>query len=931
VDNIGRTSQGASDFHVVLCCLRSGFGLNSRMVCPNRLSGVVLVLAAAFGVVGAQGLDLHVNPRGNDAWSGRLARPNPAGTDGPLASLTGARDALRRLRAAGGVNEPMRVIVAEGRYTLREPLVLEPQDSGTPETPVSFEAAAGDRPVFSGGRVVRGFERGPNGLWRVRIPEVAAGQWTFEQLWVDGQRATRARSPNRFWYHLQAVHEEAVGPSADRPRRAARQTVRLRPEDFAVLAGLTPGELRDVNLVVYHNWDNTRRFIDGLESQACEVITSGEKMKSWNPWRRDSPFIVENALRFLDAPGEWFLGRDGVLWYRPRKGERRTRAEVVAPVVEKFVVLRGDPGVGRYVEHVTLHGLTFHHAQWLTPPGGFEPSQAAYPIEAAVQADGARHVTIEDCEFGHVGTYAVWFRRGCRYDVMQRCYLHDFGAGGVRIGEGNITGNERDPSSHVVIDNNIIRRGGAIFPCAVGVWVGQSGDNRITHNEIADLYYTGISLGWRWGYAASLAKRNVVAFNHVHHLGWGLLSDMGGIYTLGPSEGTVVTNNVFHDIDAYSYGGWGLYTDEGSTGILFENNLVHDTKTGSFHQHYGRENTVRNNILVNSRVQQLQATRVEEHRSFTFERNIVYWTNSSPALSGPWARLNFGARSNCYWNTLGPIEFAGQSLKQWQAAGHEAGTVVADPLLMDPGRHDFRLRPGSPALALGFRPFDPAGAGVYGERAWVQLARQVEYPELELPPEPKSAPFIETFERVDVGSVPRSIEVHTENKGDSVAVTEETAAGGRRSLKVVDAKGLAHPYNPHVDIRANHDAGMVRAAFDLRIEKGAVVTIEWRDWSEANYATGPQLGIRDGVARAGTESIPLPVGEWAHIEMTTRLGTGGDGRWTLSVGIPGRQARVCRGLAYVRPQFRKLTWLGFISHATEPVMFYVDNLRLECE
>jgi len=174
---------------------------------------------------------------------------------------------------------------------------------------------------------------------------------------------------------------------------------------------------------------------------------------------------------------------------------------------------------------------------------------------------------------------------------------------------------------------------------------------------------------------------------------------------------------------------------------VMEKNLVYNTKTGSFHQHYGKENVIRNNLFVNSLLHQLQATRIESHLSFTFEKNIVYW-ETGPLLAGPWTKIDINMDNNCYWNTAGkPVTFANLSLDQWrQQQKHDQHSIVADPLFVDAKNLDFHLKPDSPALKLGFEPFDYAKAGVYGDPVWVAKTNEVTYPPLEWPPEgPKGA------------------------------------------------------------------------------------------------------------------------------------------------------------------------------------------------
>jgi parallel beta-helix repeat protein len=191
---------------------------------------------------------------------------------------------------------------------------------------------------------------------------------------------------------------------------------------------------------------------------------------------------------------------------------------------------------------------------------------------------------------------------------------------------------------------------------------------------------------------------------------------MGAVYTLGIQKGTIIRYNLIHDVNSFTYGGWGLYTDEGSSYMTLENNIVYRCKSAGFHQHYGRENVIRNNIFALNRENQLMRSREEDHVSFFFTNNIVYF-DSGNLLGSYWSNNHYVIDQNIYLDTRlrsdqEQMKFAGATLTDWRKRGHDIHSVLADPEFTNPTAFDFHLKPSSPALKLGFKPIDWASVGV---------------------------------------------------------------------------------------------------------------------------------------------------------------------------------------------------------------------------
>jgi hypothetical protein len=683
-------------------------------------------------------IEFFISPNGNDRWSGRLPESNRRRTDGPFATIERARDSVRRLKIKGELRHAVRVCLRGGVYELRSPLVFTPEDSGSPslmgewndvkgpEREVTYAAYRRETPILSGGHRITDWKETTvhdRRAWVAHLPEVARGRWYFTQLWVNGRRAIRPRLPRQGYFRVEKLLGEVHWKgSIHKALFTGQDRFRFTKGDLANWRNV-----RDVEFVALHYWIESR-----IPFQSIDPRTREARLQ-WKPRMRltddhtqqGAQYYVENVFEALAEPGEWYLDRPtGKLYYLPRPGEKITTAEVFAPRLKQLVVLRGDAEAGKPVHHLHFRGLTFSHSEWVPGEEAHTATpQAACHIPGALSFQHARDCSVRGCRVEHIGSYGIELNDGCSDVDIVGNRIADLAGGGVKVWHSMAARTSMDSetlrsdtvrwtSRRAKITDNEICDGGHRWRQAVGVLIGKCSANQVLHNHIHDFDYTGVSVGWTWGYAESLAYGNIIEHNHIHHIGRGVLSDMGGIYTLGVSPGTRLRFNLIHDIESRGYGGWGIYTDEGSSDILIEYNLVFRTKSAGFHQHYGRENILRNNIFAFGREAQFTRSRLEPHDSFTLTGNIFYADNDGTVASGNWKELRAVVDRNLYYHAHNKrLRFAGKNFEQWQRRGLDRHGLIRDPRFVNPARGDFRLKPGSATTRIGFVPFDLSNAG----------------------------------------------------------------------------------------------------------------------------------------------------------------------------------------------------------------------------
>ena len=865
---------------------------------------------------------------------------------GDIATISAALEKVRAMRASGAIPMGRTAVVRvdAGRYPVKEASNFGPADSN-----IRFVAANKGRAVFDGGVALPPFKAGEDGVWRTRVPEGL----DFEQLFVNGRRAQRARTPNKAYFHMAMPWEESCDPRSGAKGDFSRRAFFAEPADIADIAKLSKEDLSRVEMQLWQSWDMARMRVEWLDGASGAVLLSDGTSRPLFFFSYMTPlprYAIENYRAALDAPGEWFLDVKACeLLYIPLNGETPESTRAVAPVAKGFLVFAGDVPKGETVHDVSFDGIAFEHSSWLLPPKGARNSQSAANFcDSAILADGAERLSFDSCRLSHIGLHGIWLRRGCRNCRVSHCCLGDLGGGGVYLGGRNDWRKESPDrlTAFNVVTDSIIRGGGRVLNGAVGVWIGHASDNEVSHNDIGDFFYTGVSMGWTWGYASTVTKRNRLLWNRIHHVGRGVLADMGGIYTLGDSEGTVEMGNWIHDVDGYAETtapAVGIYTDEGSSGILHASNLVERCRDGAVFQHFGRGNVFANNIFASFGRYGVRRGRIEDHTTVIATNNVFWW-------NCPDARAFDGKREdkardlvfdgNLYFGAGGIASdaFSGRSRDEWNAEGQDLHSAFADPKFRDPAGGDWRLDSDSPALELGFVPWDWTFAGVLKDSPRWRAAAMDDSGIAAFEDPPKGSSFFPTscrqdFEEFSVGAV-KNLGRFVTGGGDGFAITDKTFASGRRSLCLTDSPSLKSRWQPHIYTRVRCDAGAVRIRFAFNVDDKSQPSFEARDYNPADgaqFAVGPKLTFEKGaVCAPGREIARVPTGTWCHVEVLLRVTGPQSGTWRCTVTPQGGAPVTVDGLAAGAP-FRALEWVGFMTNGNEPAAWHLDDFAVEPE
>lgn len=546
---------------------------------------------------------IWVSPGGSDH--------NAGSKEAPLATVAAAfRMAREERRLGGALDEAIHIILRGGEYVLDEPLFIRPEDAGTPESPTIVEAAPGEEPVLSGGVEVTGWRRGKGRLYEADVP-VVGGRWLgFRQLWVNGVKAIRARDivdedhMNRILAVDKQKQEILIPATTPLPVRPGQMEMVIH--QMWATAVLRIREIERVGPAYRLRFWEPEAHLEFEHPWPAAVIDSGHRQNG------NSAYYLTNALELLDRPGEWYEDIEkGKIYYWPRTGEDMSGAKLVVPAVTQLVRIAGV--IDRPVSHIQWKGIRFSYSTWMRPSEkGHVPLQAgmylldAYKLKipgtrdkkglenqawigrppGAVEISYADHIVFQGCRFEHLASTGLDFIRGAHADSVRDCVFSDIGGTAIQAGvysdEAFETHLPYDPADGREVCRDEWITNNLVTDCTnedwgcVGISAGYVRDVHIGHNEVREVSYSGICVGWGWTRTVNCMRNNHIVGNYVHHYAKHMY-DVGGIYTLSAQPGTVIADNridsIYHPDYVHDPQHWFyFYFDEGSSYISIRNN-----------------------------------------------------------------------------------------------------------------------------------------------------------------------------------------------------------------------------------------------------------------------------------------------------------------------------------------------------------------------
>ena len=522
--------------------------------------------------------DVYVSTTGNDA--------NPGTEAAPVATISRARNAVRDIISAG-LTHNIVVQIQGGIYPLTEPLVFDHRDSGTKNHSITYLVTTNQTAILSGGVRLTGWQQASNALWTTTVPDDLIGSNSFRYLFVNGRRATRARTPN----------SDSAQPflrivSAKLADDLSSWEIALPPDKVAAWKNVS-----DMEIVILMANDNFRKRVQSVDAARGILYLQPPHIRPWTAYLTPTSGMacyLENTRAFLDEPGEWYLDQSArQLWYWPRPDEQLESIEVCTPVLTKLLQIQGSSN--RPVANLSFDGLSFAFTTWMLPDPGYICWYTNYPGQrmGAIEMAYCNDCSLLNCNISQIGGDGIKIKVPTKRFMIQGATIHDISGHGIYLpGPGSSPLSAPDLGG--TIANNHVYDCGVEDPDTSGISCATYTKGlTIKNNLVYDLPYMGITLGDR-NSLPSLCQSNVISGNYVHHV-MRVQSDGGGIYEIGPQSNCTIRANVVTDVlrgpGACGGPNFGIYMDERSAGCHILENVVSKTTGQLLHFNCDPANT----------------------------------------------------------------------------------------------------------------------------------------------------------------------------------------------------------------------------------------------------------------------------------------------------------------------------------------------------